>query len=176
MVRSTSTRRSHPNHRTRADQEVGSARVGRPGCSLTTACNLGCASGLGVSLLFRSLGICRPGTPVPGHRPLGSATATALFLSRRPRRLPKCRSPGGRRFGDDEVSELFRKLAAATKADHPEEVAIGEALEAAEQEPRPQAGDLWTLASIGCWSAMRPMPMQWGRTADRCCLARGKTG
>ena len=48
-------------------------------------------------------------------------------------------------FGDDEVSELLRKLAAAEKADRVEDFDVGEALKEAEAEPRTQPGDLWLL-------------------------------
>jgi len=48
-------------------------------------------------------------------------------------------------FGDDEISELLRKLAAAEKADRPEDFDVEEALREAGAEPRTQPGDLWLL-------------------------------
>lgn len=48
-------------------------------------------------------------------------------------------------FGDDEVSELLRKLAAAEKADRTEDFDVEQALEEATKTPRSQAGDLWAL-------------------------------
>lgn len=48
-------------------------------------------------------------------------------------------------FGEDEVKDLLRKLAATEKADRIESFDLEAALEAASREPRSKVGDLWIL-------------------------------
>jgi ParB-like chromosome segregation protein Spo0J len=48
-------------------------------------------------------------------------------------------------FGDDEVAELLRRLAASEKADRVEDFDVDAALERARAEPRTRRGDLWLL-------------------------------